>query len=259
MQITFDLISDLNIIYDFDWEGQPTSLYCVVAGNVSRDRNVLFETLKHLGNQYKTVFYIDGSLDHRDHLSSLNDSYNELKQQISRLGNVVFLQDNVVIADKVAFIACNAWWTYDFDPYIDGDQCELLLKEEWQCNNNELAQIYAMAYGDARYLTASISKLQDMAEVEKIVIITNTVPLPQLIHDTQSRESVRFNLLGNSLINQCVIADERKIIDTWCFGHYENSVDEIFDGIRFVSNPRRNMEDAWDKLPYNPKKIIIDF
>ena len=92
----------------------------------------------------------------------------------------------------------------------------------------------------------------------KIVIITNTVPLPQLIHDSDTRDSVRFNLLGNSLINQCILNDERNLIDTWCFGHYQNPVDEIINGIRFVSNPRHNIEDAWDKLPYNPKKIIID-
>ena len=258
MQITFDLISDLNIIYDLDWEGQPTSLYCVVAGNISRDRNVLLETLEHLGKQYKTVFYIDGSLDHRNQLDDFNGSYKELKQQISRMSNVIFLQDNVAISNGVAFLACNGWWTYDFDPMIDGDQSEQLLKEDWQCNPNEIANIYALAYSDVRYLNASIKKLQAIDEVEKIVIITNTVPLPQLIHDTATKESVRFNLLGNSLLNQCVLADTKGLIDTWCFGHYENPVDEVFDGIRFVSNPRRNMEDAWDKLPYNPKQIIVD-
>jgi len=258
MQITFDLISDLNIIYDLNWEGQPTSLYCVVAGNISRDRNVLLETLKHLGKQYKTVFYIDGSLDHRDHLSDMNESYKELKKQISRMGNVVFLQDNVAIYSGVAFVACNGWWTYDFNPLINDEQAEKLLKEDWQCNTNELANIYALAYSDVRYLSASIERLQTIEEVEKIIIVTNTVPLPQLIHDTASKESVRFNLLGNTLLNQCILADSKELIDTWCFGHYQNPVDEVFDGIRFVSNPRRNIEDAWDRLPYNPKQIIID-
>lgn len=259
MQLAFDLISDLNIIYDLNWEGQPTSLSCVVAGNVSRDRNVLFETLEHLGQQYKHVFYIDGSLDHRNQLADLNDSYKELAQQISKIDNVVFLQDNVAIADKVAIVACNGWWTYDFNSDVSDDQAEMFLRDEWGCNTNELASIYAMAYGDARYLTVSIERLQEIQEIEKIIVITNTVPLPQLIHDTTTRDSIKFSILGNSLISQCLAADERNLIDTWCFGHYENSVDEIVAGVRFVSNPRRNLEDAWDKTPYNPKKIIIDF
>ena len=73
-QLGFDLINDLNIIYDLDWEGQPTSLSCVVAGNISQDRNVLLETLKHLSQCYKTVFYIDGHLDHRGQLMDISGS-----------------------------------------------------------------------------------------------------------------------------------------------------------------------------------------
>lgn len=257
-QLGFDLISDLNIIYDLDWEGQPTSLSCVVAGNISQDRNVLLETLKHLSQCYKTVFYIDGHLDHRGQLMDISGSYKELKLQISNIENVVYLHDNVAIATDIAVVACNGWWTYDFNPNIDGDQAEQLLKEDWKCNATELANVYALAYSDARYLVTSVEKLQEYEEIKKIVIITNTVPLPQLIHDTDTRDSVRFNLLGNSLVNQCILADKNNLIDTWAFGHYQNPVDEIINGIRFVSNPRYNTEDAWDRLPYNPKKIIID-
>ena len=258
MQMAFDLISDLNIIHSLDWEGQPTSLSCVVAGNISQDRHVLLETVEHLSKHYKTVFVIDGHLDHKGNLLEIANSYKELKRQMSQIENVVFLHDNVAIATDVAIVACNGWWTYDFDPQIDGDQAERLLKEDWNCNDTELANIYALAYSDARYLTTSIEKLQEYKEIKKIVIVTNTVPHPGLIHDTDTRDSVRFNLLGNSLINQCILSDKRRLIDTWCFGHYHHPVDEIMSGIRFVSNPRYNLEDAWDRLPYNPKKIFID-
>ena len=241
-----------------DWEGQPTSLSCVIAGNISRDREVLLETLEHLSKYYKTIFYIDGSLDHRNQLNDLDDSYAELKKYISRMDNVIYLHDNVAIADNVAFIAVNGWWTYDFNSDIDDDQAELFLRDNWGANTSELAKIYAMAYSDARYLVSSVEKLQDIEGLKKIVVITNTVPLPQLIHDTSTRESVKFNVLGNSLMSQCIVADENNLIDTWCFGHHDMPVDEIISGIRFVSNPRQNLEDAWDRLPYNPKKIIID-
>ena len=41
MKFAFDLISDLHIETwpDFDWTGQATSPYCVVAGDVARDRD----------------------------------------------------------------------------------------------------------------------------------------------------------------------------------------------------------------------------
>ena len=46
MQFAFDLISDLHVeTWDsFDWTGQATSPYCVVAGDVARDRQRLLDT-----------------------------------------------------------------------------------------------------------------------------------------------------------------------------------------------------------------------
>ena len=63
MTFTFDLISDLHIETweEFDWTHQATSPYCIVVGDVCRDRQVLIDTLTHLGEQYAGVFYIDGN------------------------------------------------------------------------------------------------------------------------------------------------------------------------------------------------------
>jgi hypothetical protein len=50
MTFAFDLISDLHVeTWDsFNWTGQPTSPYCVVAGDVSRDHVQVAQTLEHL-------------------------------------------------------------------------------------------------------------------------------------------------------------------------------------------------------------------
>ena len=64
MTFAFDLISDLHVETwpKFDWTGQATAPYCVVAGDVARDRGRLLETLYHLGECYLGgVFYIDGN------------------------------------------------------------------------------------------------------------------------------------------------------------------------------------------------------
>jgi hypothetical protein len=47
MNFSFDLISDLHVESwpSFNWSDQVTSPYCVVAGDVARDRDVLVETL----------------------------------------------------------------------------------------------------------------------------------------------------------------------------------------------------------------------
>ena len=65
MIYAYDIISDLNLTEEsvFDWEGKPTSLYCIVAGNVSSDIHVLYKTIKHLSTLYQGVFFIDGFLE----------------------------------------------------------------------------------------------------------------------------------------------------------------------------------------------------
>ena len=55
--IGFDVISDLNLSAEdsFNWEGKATSLYCIVAGNVSSDLRTVLQTLTHVGRFYQGV------------------------------------------------------------------------------------------------------------------------------------------------------------------------------------------------------------
>ena len=136
MLFAFDLISDLHVDtwpQPFDWTGQATSPYCVVAGDVCRDRELLVQTLTHLGQCYPGgVFYIDGNDEHRWYLSDLGESYRELNQLIERIPNVVYLQDRLVIVNGVAFLATNGWWTYDLDLSIDAEQTSQWFQEQCQ-------------------------------------------------------------------------------------------------------------------------------
>jgi len=112
MTFAFDLISDLHVeTWDtFDWAGQATSPYCVVAGDVARDRQRLLDALAHLGECYPGgVFYVDGNEEHKDYLDNLGASYRDLAKDLSCIKNVVYMQDNVVIVNGVALLGTNAW------------------------------------------------------------------------------------------------------------------------------------------------------
>ena len=58
MQFAFDLISDLHIETwpQFDWKDQATSPFCVVAGDIAKDRQVVYDTLRHLSESYQSVY-----------------------------------------------------------------------------------------------------------------------------------------------------------------------------------------------------------
>ena len=131
MAFTFDLISDLHIDTwpQFDWTQKPTSAYCVVAGDVARDTKTVIDTLRHLGQCYQAVFYVDGNDEHVYQYENLGHSYRELIKKIKRLPNVIFLQDNVVVIDDVAILGTNGWWTYDMvlGPALESEKGRLPL------------------------------------------------------------------------------------------------------------------------------------
>ena len=161
MTFAFDLISDLHVETwsDFDWTGRPTSPFCVVAGDVARDHQLLKQTLDHLAQCYEAVFYIDGNDEHRYYLDDIGANYRELASEIDAIDDVVFLHNNVVIVNGVALIATNAWWSWDWDTSFDLDQCHQNWQSHTGCNKHVPATVTELARADAEYLRLSIAKL----------------------------------------------------------------------------------------------------
>jgi predicted phosphodiesterase len=261
MKLAFDLISDLHIETwegSFDWTGQSTSMICVVAGDIARDRDIVIKTLTHLGQCYRAVFYIDGNDEHRFSLDDMGESYRSLAKQIEQIPNVTYLQDNVCIVDGVAFLGTNAWWTFDLDSEIDYDQSRQWFRERYQINEPEVNNVEAMAFNDYAYLAKSVERLQTHRDVKKIVLVTHTVPSLQLIdHDLELAGTYRLNCTGNSHILKVFQNDTERKISTWCFGHYHNDVDHEIAGVRFVNNCRGRRGTAWSKSVYYPKRIEV--
>jgi hypothetical protein len=261
MTFAFDLISDLHVeTWDsFDWSGQPTAPYCVVAGDVSRDHALVVQTLKHLNQCYAGVFYIDGNDEHRNHLEDLGGSYRGLKNKLKNLDGVVYLQENVVIINGVGILATNGWWSYDFDPTIDYEQTQDWYKEYTQSTQSSADAINGIAYHDAAYLTNSIRKLQTHQEVKSIVIVSHTLPAPWLCdHDIDLVDTPRFNCMGNQHLQLALNEDTENKVRVWAFGHYHRSVDREFGGVRYVSNPRGRGNTAWSQPAYYSKRIEVE-
>lgn len=259
--MNFDLISDIHReTWDyFDWGGQPTSQYCIVAGDVARDRELVIDTLEQLGKVYTGVFYVDGNDEHKNYAEDLTTSYNELAQRISKFTNVIYIHDNVVVMNGIAILATNGWWSYDFDPNLDLEQSVTWLQHKDKISQIAAININATAYRDAGYMVNSVKKLQTYQDVKSIIMVTHTVPHPKIIqHDLQLKNSWRFNSMGNSRIQDALKEDCENKIKLWCFGHYHRPVDTVIDGIRYVSNPRGRGDTEFAQIAYYPKRITID-
>jgi len=261
MSFAFDLISDLHTETwtEFDWTNQATSPFCVIAGDIARDRTNVKEILTHLSKCYQAVFYIDGNDEHFYYLENLSASYTDLIAEIERIPNVVYLQDNVVVIDGVAILGTNGWFGFDFDLNIEPEQVMQWCQEKYKISAAATKHISSMANNDAAYMISSIKRLQTHNDVKKIVIVTHTVPDPALIsHDIELDGSMRFNTLGNRYMMQALGADTERKIHTWCFGHYHGSIDQVRSNVRFVNNCRGRGDTKYSQYAYYPRRIVIN-
>jgi hypothetical protein len=259
MHLSFDLISDLHLDHQpFNCTGLATSAICVVAGDVAEDRNSIIDFLSHLSRCYQQVLYIDGNSEHKHRLLDLEISQLDLKHRVNQLKRVQYLYDDVVVINGVAFVGTNGWWAFDFDSATDPE-----LVAQWyqsamgvMCDTE---QITLQSINDAAYLAHTVEKLQTHPEVQKIVIVSHTVPNPKLIaHDIDLNGSYKFNVMGNRLLEAVRIIDTESKISTWCFGHYHGAVDQYINGVRYVNHCRGKPGTQHWQYAYYPKKITIE-
>jgi predicted phosphohydrolase len=262
MQFSFDLISDLHLdtwSSNFDWSEQATSPYCVIAGDIASNHELTIHCLKHLSKCYQAVFYIDGNSEHSQNLENLGKSYKSLEKNISKIPNVVYLQDNVVVINGVAILGTNGWWSYDFDIGIDAERTREWFQEKYSLTPQVASSIRQAANTDAIYMASSVKRLQTHQDVKKIVMITHTVPRPDLIqHDKELSGAPKFNIMGNRTMDLCLETDSMKKIHTWCFGHYHGKVDQIRNGVRYVNNCKGRQNSTHSQWTYYPLRITVD-
>lgn len=254
----FDLISDLYLddAKNFDWGFKPTSLFCLVAGNVAADRRLLFQALKHLSSNYRKVFFIDGLLEHGNHLIDLERSYEELEELTSKINNVVYLQDRIVVSEGMAIMGTNGWWDFKFNPSHSFAEAVNWFLTLTNAKPELIEALVQRSIGDAQYAKTSIEKLQRHIDVKNILILSNSVPDFDIIkHDPAVSNEHRSTLLGNSMMHSAITADTEHKIKTWCFGHYNAPIDAQLGHVKFTSNPQGRPGGPRYQSVYNPRRV----
>jgi hypothetical protein len=226
-----DLISDLNLASaeDFDWTDKATSLFCVVAGNISDDLEVVRDVLTRLGACYRGIFYIEGALEHSN-LYEYEARIEQIREICSRIDHTIYMHNHVVILNNVAFTAVNGW-NGNFTKY----SCV-----------EDVTMVSAYRGMDVAHLAHTITSLQNHPEVKRIVIISNALPGKKL---TLNDPNIVVQEEGEPLT--ALFADSASKVTTWMFGSYQNFVDEVYDDCRFVNNPQMV------NSHYLPKRIVL--
>lgn len=228
MEIGFDLIGDLNLDPEdsFNWENKSTSLYCIIAGNISYDLRTVFQVLSHLSKFYQGIFYVPGLLEYR---TAVSHEYRtkELATLIKKIPKVAFLHHHVVIIDGIAILGANGW-TADNPDDID-------------------VELVRSRLDDISYLERSVSKLQTHLDVKRILLVTACVPKRQLYFG-KTPDHVEDHIYPD----HCLTSDTEMKVTHWAFGSFETTVDTIYNGITYTNNP------YFKKLPYWAKRINIE-
>lgn len=258
--ILTDLISDLHVDEQPlpDWSDLVTSPFCIVAGDVARDRNKLRSTLSHLGSCYQQVFYIDGNEEHRPYLDDLDASYNSLTDLAMSVHNVVYLRNDIVVINGIAIVAANGWWNFDFESDHNIDATIAWYCDYVNITRQQALKIIDHAQSDVMYLINSIKKITVHTDIHSVVMVTHTLPSFWLVsHDISLGGSERMNCVGNNQMSQVFGADLQNKIKLWCVGHYHLSLDRELNGVHYVSNVRGRHGTGWYNHAYYPKRLHI--
>lgn len=262
MKIAFDLISDLHAETwpNFDWSGAATSPFCLVAGDIARDHDVVSDVLSELSQRYLEVLYIDGNDEHRLRYDDIAESIENLSAICNQFDNVTYLHDKVPVLNGVAFIGVNGWWTFDTCPTIDFEDAQAACADYLERDAEVCQRILNHAISDAAYAQTCVSRLQTHIDVTDIVMVCHTVPNIDLIeHDLDLKDTWRMACSGNSLLRQSVLdADTEHKITKWCFGHYHPEINWSLDGVRYINNCRGKNGTKWCRTPYYPRRIEIN-
>jgi hypothetical protein len=230
MEIGFDVINDLCLGPEdtFKWINKATSLYCIVAGNISSDTRTIIHTLSHISKQYINVFYVPGTLEYEG-IEDIDYRTEELIAICEHIGNVTMLYHNLAIIDGVAIIGANGWGPLPEDYTITNIQ-KLHERED-----------------DFLYLLSAIEKLQYHLDVKKIIVVTSTVPKKDLYFKQEPD-----NLELSTKLVTCLQKDTENKTSHWIFGTYKNVVDTTINGVNYINNPYTKSKHYW------PKRININ-
>ena len=228
MEIGFDLIGDLNLDPEdsFNWEGKATSLYCLVAGNVSEDLRTVLQTLTHLSKFYQGIFYVPGLLEYKTGASHETRT-KEISILVKKLPKVALLYHHVVIIDGVAILGTNGWSADDPDD-IDMN----LIKSRLD---------------DIAYLNKSVAKLQTHGDVKNILILTACIPRKQLYFG-----KVPQHVDDHIYPDYCFQSDTEMKITHWAFGGTDTNINTVYQGVTYMNNPYRK------KAPYWPSRLSVE-
>ena len=268
VMLNIDLVSDLHID---QWDSSLTNKYpcgkiknfpidwskikeknnmLVVAGDISDNLDLSIQYLNEISQYYDRVLFVDGNHEHvyrYPNLYSVEEIYTKIKQ--NRNKKIIYLPKEPYIKNGIVFIGYCGWWDYFKSEKLMNE--DMFYFRKWRGDlglldgTNFMSNLINEGGKQIKLLTDLILKYDKDDSINKIVLVTHTVPKKEYAHNLRIEVNSDYQNLFN-------ISSKLKY---WLFGHTHQQMDKK-DGIRFISNPRGRPED-YNREKYNLKKITL--
>ncbi len=229
----------------------------IIAGDISDDLDISIDFLNRISKFYKKVLFVDGNHEHVNKYPNLynKDYINEILKKNNN-NKIVYLPSNQFIINKTLFIGCCGWWNYNNSNLNDINNSLNYFQNWINFSKNEnkefINNVIKKSKEEFKYLNDLLLKYKDDNNIEKIIIVSHTIPHKKYC-DTEAGFD-NYITQHNSKFNELLL--KYKKINTWIFGHSHRQQEDIFNNIKFISNPRGRPND-FNRLDYNVKQINI--
>jgi len=175
-----------------------------------------------------------------NHTVTTNERY--LRRIANSNPNLIYLNGiNTYKKDNVLFIGANGWYDWKAYPLHSRD----MQLNSWKSSMNDRY----VRYGKNRFpdklgryqstmLANHVRAAQSDSTIEHIVVVTHTVPLPELLVPISHPWAYLNGSYCNTTMSKIIDADVAHKIDTWVYGHTHFHEDIDKGHIRFVCNAR---------------------
>jgi hypothetical protein len=170
------------------------------------------------------VFYCPGSLEYEDCVD-IETRTQEITKVCNTVKNTALLHQHVVIVDSIAVLGVNGW-------YGNTKPADLLTEAKIETHRHE----------DIVYLKNSIDRLQRHLDVRKILLVSNSVPGPELYFGQEPEHAE-----SQIPVNIALEADTESKVSHWAFGTYDKTVDVTFNNINYINNSYYKRKPYWAK------------
>lgn len=218
---------DFNHLYKFDIPKNSKEVILVIAGDLTHGNEdldasvkVIAYILKEYSKNYKNVIYVFGNHEYYFVKKNINVVFGiKLKTALNKLGNVFFLDRDILTLEGHKFLGTTLWFSYHQDnnkySYLLNDYNYIEYFSQWVYKENE----------------KNITWLKNNLR-ENDIVITHHMPSPACV----DRKYFGSNLNRFFVCNMEDVILEKKP-KVWFFGHTHESYEGYIGKTHLFCNP----------------------